>query len=308
VSNDDNRILVAGTINTDLVVRTRRAPEAGETVTGTSFAIFGGGKGANQAVAAARAGGTVAMLSGTADDDFGRQRRIDLAAENVSTETVITTDRASSGVALIIVEETGQNRIAYVPGAGWEVTPGDAIAALDVWQPAFVLSTLEHRAPTIESLFRTSRERGLTIVCNGTPEPAFGRNLVRLADVLIVNEQEAIELSDAHGSRSWTEIARELALLGPAIVVLTLGAEGALVYRDGTIETFPAIPVEVVDTTGAGDAFCGAFVAFLADGKDPFDAAALAVVAGSLSVSRAGAQPSLPTLAEIQAAVELGTI
>ncbi|MEZ4506162.1 MAG: PfkB family carbohydrate kinase [Thermomicrobiales bacterium] len=120
---DGKRILVAGSINTDLVVRARRAPEAGETVTGTSFAQFGGGKGANQAVAAARAGGQVAMLSGVGVDDFGRQRLADLAAESVNTSTILVTDRASSGVALITVDETGQNRIAYVPGAGWEVRP-----------------------------------------------------------------------------------------------------------------------------------------------------------------------------------------
>lgn len=295
------RILVAGTINTDLVVRTRRAPEAGETITGLSFDIFGGGKGANQAVAAARAGGVVAMISGLGDDDFGRQRRRDLAAESVSTETVIVTDRASSGVALITVEESGQNRIAYVPGAGWEVTAADAIAALDAWEPDVVLSTLELKHGVLDALYTETAQRGISLIINGTPEPSEGRDLIPRADVLVVNEQEALELADASGD-DWTEIAMKLSSLGPQTVILTLGADGALVLHLGRAESIPTIPVEVVDTTGAGDAFCGAFTAFYANGSNPFEAARKAVVAGSLAVTRAGAQPSIPTLDEIEAA------
>lgn len=295
------RILVAGTINTDLVARTRRAPEAGETITGLSFDIFGGGKGANQAVAAARAGGDVFMLSGVGDDDFGRQRRIDLEAESVSTMSVLTTDRAASGVALITVEESGQNRIAYVPGAGWEVRPEDAIAALDDVRPDLVLSTLELKLDTLTALFQTADQRGITLICNGTPEPSEGRDLIPLADVLIVNEQEAIELAGRREG-DWGSVASALAAIGPPIVILTLGAEGALVWANGSGQTFPTIPVEVVDTTGAGDAFCGAFAAFFSETGDPFSAASKAVVAGSLAVTRAGAQPSIATLDEIEEA------
>lgn len=296
------RILVAGTINSDLVVRTRRAPEAGETITGLSFDIFGGGKGANQAVAAARAGGTVGMISGVGDDDFGRQRRADLAAESVSTEAVIVTDRASSGVALITVEESGQNRIAYVPGAGWEVTAADAMAALDVWNPDLVLSTLELQHDALQALFETTRARGVALIVNGTPEPADGRALVAMADVLVVNEQEALELAEMGGD-DWEAVAMALANMGPRTVIITLGADGALVLYEGRIEMVPTIPVEVLDTTGAGDAFCGAFAAFSVDGADPYEAARKAVVAGSLAVTRAGAQPSIATLAEIEAAL-----
>ena len=295
-------ILVAGTINTDLVVRTRRAPEAGETITGSSFDIFGGGKGANQAVAAARAGGTVAMLSGVGNDEFGRQRLADLAAEGVSTDTVITTDRASSGVALITVEESGQNRIAYVPGAGWEVSSAHALAALDSWQPDVVLSTLELKHDTLATLFAAANRRGILLICNGTPEPSEGKDLISMAGMLVVNEQEAFELA---GERTddWGAMAEKLASLGPKTVILTLGSEGALVWHSGAVERIPTIPVEVVDTTGAGDAFCGAFASFLAGGNDPFVAARGAVVAGSLAVTRAGAQPSIATLAEIETAM-----
>lgn len=295
------RILVVGTINTDLVARTRRAPEAGETVTGTSFAIFGGGKGANQAVAAARAGGTVAMLSAVGDDDFGRQRLADLANESISTDTVTVTDRAASGVALIIVDATGQNRIAYVPGAGWEVSLSDAMASLDNWQPEVVLSTLELKHDLLATLFAEIEARKMTLICNATPEPSEGRDLIALAGVLIANEQEALELTGATGN-DWKQIAGQLAEIGPRVIILTLGAEGALVWNDGDVVEIPALQVEVVDTTGAGDAFCGAFAAFYAGGMDVVEAAARAAVAGSISVSRAGAQPSIATLTEIDAA------
>ena len=300
--NSGQRILVAGSINTDLVVRTRRAPEAGETVTGTSFATFGGGKGANHAVAAARAGGKVAMLGGVGIDDFGRQRLSDLEAEFVSTKTVIKTEAASSGVALITVEESGQNRIAYVPGASWEVAPKDALAALDAWKPACLLTTLELRHDTLKALYDEARSQNLTIVCSGTPEPSDGREIIGLADVLIVNEQEAVELAGTAEGGDWSRVAAKLSELGPSIVVLTLGADGALISERGVATPVPTIAVDVVDTTGAGDAFSGAFTAMLAGGKSATEAAEMAVIAGSLAVTRAGAQPSIATLEEIKAA------
>ncbi len=299
--NKGNRIMVAGSINTDLVVRVRRAPEAGETVTGTSFATFGGGKGANQAVAAARAGARVAMLSGVGSDEFGRQRLLDLEAELVTTATVLVTDSSSSGVALITVEESGQNRIAYVPGAGWDVTPRDALTALDAWNPDFVLSTLELRHDTLVTLYRAARERDVTIICNGTPEPAEGRDLVSMSNVLIVNEQEALELAQREDEGDWAQVAETLSVLGPSTVILTLGKAGALVWHHGDVTVVTTIEVEVVDTTGAGDAFCGALTAFLAAGKSIDESAAMAAIAGTLAVTRAGAQPSIATLAEIEA-------
>lgn len=300
MSSDSHRVLVAGTINTDLVVRVRRAPDAGETVTGRSFDMYGGGKGANQAVAAARAGAQVAMLSGVGRDDFGERRRADLAEEGIDTHSVITTDRAASGVALIIVEDSGQNRIAYVPGAGWDVGPADARAALESWRPSIVLSTLELRADTLDALFEASRSQGVRIICNATPEPSAVRDLAARADMLIVNEQEAVELADVDPVAGWEPVARRLGELGPETVVITLGSEGALVLDRGRIERIGAPSVEVVDTTGAGDAFCGAFAAMTAAGERPVEAARWAVCAGAVAVSRAGAQPSMPNLAEIR--------
>jgi ribokinase len=289
-------VLVAGAINTDLVARVAKAPDAGETVTGSSFAIFGGGKGANQAIAAARSSAPTAMFGALGDDDFGRQRRADLEAEGIDTGSVVRSTTAASGVALIVVEEeTGQNRISYVPGATMTLTPEQARAAVDRVRPVVVLATLEPPPETIAALLDAGEQHGATIVLNATPEAVGAQPLLDRIDVLVVNETEAEDLlgqpvSAANGEAA----ARSLAQLGPGTVVVTLGAAGAAVTHGGQTATFPAPRVDVVDTTGAGDAFCGAFAADLARGLDPFSAARTGVVAGSLATTIPGAYPSIP--------------
>jgi ribokinase len=289
-------VLVAGAINTDLVARVAKAPDAGETVTGSSFAVFGGGKGANQAIAAARSSAPTAMFGALGDDDFGRQRRADLEAEGIDTGSVVRSTTAASGVALIVVEEeTGQNRISYVPGATMTLTPEQARAAVDRVRPVVVLATLEPPPETIAALLDAGEQHGATIVLNATPEAVGAQPLLDRIDVLVVNETEAEDLlgqpvSAANGEAA----ARSLAQLGPGTVVVTLGAAGAAVTHGGQTATFPAPRVDVVDTTGAGDAFCGAFAADLARGLDPFSAARTGVVAGSLATTIPGAYPSIP--------------
>jgi ribokinase len=295
-----DRILVAGSINTDLVVNVAFAPAAGETVTGTSFGIFGGGKGANQAVAAARAGARVAMLGGVGDDDFGRRRLADLQAEGIDCGTIQRVSDRASGVAMITVEASGENRIAYVPGATWGVPPGSAVGALGSWQPAMVLQTLELPRETLLALASDARKRGVQILCNATPEPSAARELAMAADVLIVNEIEAAELLGLDREPDdWIRVGSELRAAGARTVVITLGSSGALVAGPEGDLAIAALKVGVVDTTGAGDAFCGAFAAELASGADVYDAARVGVVGGSLAVTRAGAQPSMPTRQEI---------
>jgi ribokinase len=295
-------VLVAGAINTDLVARVPVAPEAGETVTGTAFAIFGGGKGANQATAAARAGAPTAILGALGNDDFGQQRRTDLEIEGVDVSAVTTTTEAASGVALITVEEaTGQNRIAYVPGATLTVTPDQARAAIDRVQPAVLLTTLELPLPALSVLYDAARELGATILLNATPEPLTGRGLLSRTDYLIVNETEAADLLDQIVEYEDSEqAALSLLDLGPKSTVITLGEHGAVIAVDGAVTHIPAPVVTVVDTTGAGDAFCGAMAAGLAAGLDPVAAARIGVVTGSLATTRHGAQPSIPTRAEVE--------
>jgi ribokinase len=299
--NERGVVLVAGTINTDLVARVPRAPEAGESVTGSTFAIFGGGKGANQAVSAARSGAAIVMLGAVGRDDFGRQRLADLEAEGIDVGSVGISERAASGVALITVEDaTGQNRIAYVPGATLTVTPDAAIAAFARTRPAVVLMTLELPLAALDALTDAARSAGATVVLNATPEAIGAAPLLARVDWLVVNETEAGDLlghsvDDASGD----DAARALARLGPRVVVVTLGAAGAVVFADGETTRIAAPPVAVVDTTGAGDAACGAIAARLAAGAGPIDAARAGVVAGSLACAAAGAQPSMPTRAAI---------
>ena len=289
-------VLVAGAINTDLVARVDKAPDAGETVTGSSFAIFGGGKGANQAIAAARSGAPTAMLGALGADDFGGQRRADLEADGIDTASVARSDTAPSGVALIIVEEgSGQNRISYVPGATFTISAEQARAAVERVRPRVVLTTLEPPPEALPALLAASRAAGATVVLNATPEAIGARPVLDRVDVLVVNETEAEDLlghtvTAEHGEAA----ALALATLGPRTVVITLGAAGAVLAHEGQTASFPAPPVEVVDTTGAGDAFCGAFAADLARGADPFTAARTGVAAGSLATTVPGAYPSMP--------------
>jgi ribokinase len=290
------QVLVAGAINTDLVARVAKAPDAGETVTGSTFAIFGGGKGANQAIAAARSGASTTMFGALGDDDFGRQRRADLDAEGIDTESVVRSTTAASGVALIVVEEeTGQNRISYVPGATMTLTTEQARAAMARVQPQVVLTTLEPPPETLAALLDAGKQLGATIVLNATPEAIGAKPLLDRIDVLVVNETEAEDLpGHAVSADNGEEAARSLAALGPGTVVITLGAAGAVVAKSGETASFPAPRVDVVDTTGAGDAFCGAFAADLARGVDPFVAARTGVVAGSLATTIPGAYPGIP--------------
>jgi ribokinase len=278
------------------VARVAKAPDAGETVTGSTFAIFGGGKGANQAIAAARSGAPTVMLGALGDDDFGRQRRADLDAERIDTESLARTTTAASGVALIIVEEeTGQNRISYVPGATVTLAPEQARAAVDRAKPQVVLTTLEPPPEMLDALLDASKQHGATIVLNATPEAIGAKPLLDRVDVLIVNETEAEDLlGHAVSSGNGEEAARSLAELGPGTVVVTLGAAGAVVAHGGQTASLPAPSVDVVDTTGAGDAFCGAFAADLGRGVDPFIAARTGVVAGSLATTIPGAYPGIP--------------
>lgn len=296
-------VLVAGAINTDLVARVEHAPAAGETVTGSSFAIFGGGKGANQAIATARSGAATAMLGALGDDDFGRARRADLDAEGIVTTFVAESATEPSGVALIVVEEkTGQNRISYVPGATLTISPAQALAAIEQVQPGVVLTTLEPVPATVDALIEEGHAVGALVVLNASPEAEGARPFLDQLDVLVLNEVEAEQLlGTVVTAENSARAALSLASLGPKTVVVTLGAAGAVVATRGETTAIPVPIVTVVDTTGAGDAFTGAFAAELARGSDAVAAARMGVVAGSLATTAPGAYPGLPRRAAIEA-------
>lgn len=295
-------LLTAGSINTDMVVRVTRAPQAGETVTGTSFAMFGGGKGANQTLAAARSGATVSMLGALGNDAFGDARLADLERDGVDVASIRRIDEVASGVALITIESGGENRIAYVPGATGSITPDHVVEALERVRPTTILMTLELPQDSLLTLIERGRAFGATIIVNATPEPGNFRDAVAGADTLIVNESETRELIGWSGTQTdWEAAAVRLTTLGPHNIIITLGAAGALVYSEKGAQLLPPPKVSVVDTTGAGDAFCGAFAAKIAEGARIEAAARAGVVAGALATTVEGAQPSQPTREQIEA-------
>ncbi|HEV2108898.1 MAG TPA: PfkB family carbohydrate kinase, partial [Thermomicrobiales bacterium] len=223
------RVLVAGAINTDLVARTLRAPGPGETVTGSSFAIFGGGKGANQAVAAARAGADTSLLGAVGDDAFGTERRVHLAADGIDLESVATISGVASGVALISVEPSGQNRILYVPGATLQAQAHHAREAVVRVRPSVVLMTLELPPETLAALVTEVKGLGATIALNATPEPELARRFLPDTDMLVVNEPEASALVGHTVTLESSAVAAEaLRGMGSGTVIITLGEQGAV--------------------------------------------------------------------------------
>ena len=296
---------VAGSVNTDLVVRVPRFPLPGETVAGGPLAIVAGGKGANQAVAAARMGASVAFVGAVGLDAFSEARVADLASAGVDVGRVRRRDDVSGGVALIQVAASGQNTIVLVPGANGTVTTGEATdgvsALLD--RDDVLVCQFELPLAATEAALRTARRVGGYTVLNAAPFLADGRGLVALANALVVNEVEAGQIlgGEAIGVADAAGAAARLAELGSPVVVITLGEAGAYLRTPETAVLLPAPRVAVVDTTGAGDAFVGAFAASIAERAPTLVAARSGVVAGSLAVQRAGAQPSMPFRREVDA-------
>lgn len=295
------RVIVVGSVNTDLVARVRELPRSGETLTGEDFAIVGGGKGANAAVAAARLGAVVALVACVGNDDFGTARLAELAREGLDLGGVRRSDGATSGVALITVDAAGENSIIVVPGTNALLAP-DALAALTLDPGDVVLTQLEIPLETVEATLRRGRAGGAITVLNAAPFRPDAGALLPLADVLVVNELEAADLLGRSRIAPDGALDAVTALLdrGAGAVALTLGAHGAAVGRGDERRQIPAPAVAVVDTTAAGDAFTGALAGELAGDRDFFAAAQTAVRAGSLTVTRAGAQPSLPRRAELE--------
>lgn len=299
-------VYVVGSVNTDLVVRTPRLPAAGETVVGEAFATYGGGKGANQAIAAARMGAHVMLVGAVGDDPYSEQRLADLVRDDVEIEAVARRAGVPGGVALILVAQSGENAITIVPGANGTVTPAEVEAALSgrLRPGDVVCAQLEVPVPAVRAAMAIGRAAQATTVLNATPFTPDARELLDLVDILVVNDLEARQLAGLEGEEAPPAHAVErLQQLGVDTIVVTLGSQGALfVLREQRFRV-PAPEVQVVDTTAAGDAFIGALVALLAEGQDWGHLAPCAVWAGALAVQRAGAQPSLPRRAEVEEAV-----
>jgi ribokinase len=297
-------IVVVGSLNMDLVVRSPRHPKPGETIIGGEFRTIPGGKGANQAVAAARLGAKVEMVGRVGADGFGNDLLANLRGVGVSTTCVKQDSAASSGVALIVVDARGQNTIVVASGANMDLTEGDVEAAALAFEgAAVILLQLESPLPAVARAASLARKRGARVILNPAPARPLDADMLALVDYLVPNESEAalltgIEVQDSHSCK---RAAVKLLKQGVGGVILTLGARGALlVNRDGVIRV-PAFRVKAVDTTAAGDAFVGAFGVALAASQPPADAMRFASAAAAISVTRVGAQPSMPTRAEVEA-------
>ncbi|MFH8409635.1 ribokinase [Streptomyces sp. NPDC018019] len=294
-------VLVVGSANADLTVRVARRPGAGETVHGSDLVESAGGKGANQAAAAARLGGRVGLLARVGDDAYGELLLDAQRAAGTDVTHVIAAPGTRTGTAMIIVGPDGDNSIVVSPGANAALTPADVAAARDVIAGSATVSLqLEVPMETVRATAATATETGTRVVLNPSPTPdRLDPELLAAADPLVVNEHEAQQLA-GRGEGTPEDWARALRDQGARSVVVTLGGDGALVVDgEGKSERVAGVKVEPVDTTGAGDAFTGALATRLARGDSLPDAARFAVRVGAAAVTKPGAQPSYPTLDEL---------
>lgn len=297
------RIVVLGSSNTDLIVRVPHIPQPGETILGGKFVTAAGGKGANQAVAAARAGGEVTFVARVGDDRFGQEAVAGFIRDAIHVRHVRRERRCPSGVALIFVAANGQNSIAVAPGANARLTAADARRARAELERADVLvAQLEVPLAAVAEAVRLAARAGVPVILNPAPAAKLPPTLLRLVSVLTPNESEARLLTGVNVTdvASAARAARRLHSSGVQTVILTLGRRGAFLSRGRQQELVAGFRVKALDTTAAGDVFNGALAVALAERKSLSEAARFANAAAALSVTRLGAQPSAPTRSEIE--------
>ncbi len=298
------KVVVVGSSNIDLIMKMERLPRPGETVTEAEFAQVFGGKGANQAVGAARAGGEVAFVGCVGDDAYGGQVIENLEKDGIDTRHVFREEGVASGTALIMIDARGENCISVAPGANYRLTPAHVDRARDVIEEAAVVIAQCEIAPeTLDYVIGLGFRLGKLVLLNLAPARPLGDASLRKLGALAVNETEAEFLTGLPVSADAEVEAAASALLrrGPKIVIVTLGARGAWVAVEGQQGLVPGFEVDPTDTTAAGDVHCGALAVGLVEGQALLDAVAFANAAAALSVTKLGAQPSAPARAEIDA-------
>ncbi|CAK7083427.1 MAG: Ribokinase [Parabacteroides sp.] len=296
------KILVVGSSNTDMVIKARHLPRPGETILGGSFFMNPGGKGANQAVTIARLGGQVTFICKTGSDIFGHQSQQLFEEEGINTSYIFSDSEHPSGVALITVDENAENCIVVASGANANLLPSDlnkadeAIAEADL-----ILMQLEIPMETVEYVAEQGHRLGKKVILNPAPAHPLSPSLLKHLYMITPNETEAemisgIKITD---EASAIEAAKVLVHMGVQNVIITLGSKGALAYCDKNVEMVPALKVEAVDTTAAGDVFNGALTVALSEGRSLPEAVRFACKASAISVTRVGAQSSVPYRNEV---------
>lgn len=298
-----NRVVVVGSYNTDLTIKTSRIPAPGETVIGGVFSKGGGGKGANQAVAAVRAGAEVSFIARVGNDTHGEEGLQRLNAERIDTGFVIRDPEFSTGVAFIVVDEHGENSIVVAAGANERLGPPDISKAEDAISTASVLLVqLESPLAAVRAAIQRARAHGAVVILNPAPAQLLKGELLHDVDIITPNRLEAemitgLKVSDEASLRS---VAREIIGHGVKYVMITLGQGGVFAATGNAAELIPAYKVRAVDSTGAGDVFSGSLAAFLAEGMTMEESTRMAIASASISVTRMGAQLSAPLRAEIE--------
>jgi ribokinase len=295
-------ILVIGSSNTDMVIKTRHLPRPGETVLGGTFFMNPGGKGANQAVAIARLGGRVSFICKTGSDIFGHQSQQLFEEEGIDTSYILSDKKNPSGVALITVDEHAENCIVVASGANANLTPADLSSVTEaIKQVDIILMQLEIPMETVEYVAGIAFREHKKVILNPAPAQPLSDELLRHLYIITPNETEAemisgVKISDRESAE---QAAQVIAGLGVRNVIITLGAKGALVYCDGQAEMIPARKVKAVDTTAAGDVFNGGLSVALSEKRSLVEAVRFACKASAISVTRAGAQSSVPYRNEV---------
>jgi ribokinase len=298
-------IVVVGSLNMDLVINVERVPAAGETLVGRECGFVPGGKGANQAVACARLGARVAMIGRVGADMFGQRLLQGLAEDGIGIGHVKTDEIAASGVALVMVDDSAQNRIVLVPGANGSMTPAHIEQAAElIDEAALMITQLEVPLCVVESAVQRAARAGVRVILNPAPACELPPSLWPCIDYLIPNETEAsalsgIEVSDLDSAARAARAAGELRARGVRHVLITLGSRGVLISDHAGVRHHDALPVRAVDTTAAGDTFIGAFAVALHEGLALDEATRRATAAAAVCVTRAGAQSSIPYRAEV---------